>query len=109
MTALWLNYVEYHIQTCVGLLQEKRNGGWERTRFDTAITSRALTEVDGAADGSGDRSESGPTSDTAFGLRREAKRHAALAEMRMKGRRCRRCALPPQSKFSPCVNETAGL
>src|ERR1017187_5727938 len=34
-----------------------------------------------------------------FGLRREAKRHAALEVLSAVEKRCRRCALPPQSKF----------
>jgi hypothetical protein len=35
---------------------------------------------------------------TDFGLRREAKRHAAFGRNRSHGKRCRRYALPPQSK-----------
>ena len=35
-----------------------------------------------------------------FGLRREAKRHAALGGCVPVQKRCRRCALPPQSKIS---------
>jgi hypothetical protein len=34
---------------------------------------------------------------TGFGLRREAKRHAALGTRRALGKRCRRSALPPHS------------
>jgi len=34
-----------------------------------------------------------------FGLRREAQRHAALAALSAIGKRCRRFALPPQSKM----------
>jgi hypothetical protein len=34
-----------------------------------------------------------------FGLRREAKRHAALETLSAVEKRCRRCALPPQSKI----------
>ena len=34
-----------------------------------------------------------------FGLRREAKRHAALEARSAVEKRCRRCALPPQSKI----------
>jgi hypothetical protein len=34
-----------------------------------------------------------------FGLRREAKRHAALEVATTVQKRCRRCALPPQSKI----------
>ena len=34
-----------------------------------------------------------------FGLRREAKRHAALEALSPAEKRCRRCALPPQSKI----------
>ena len=45
-----------------------------------------------------------------FGLRREAKRHAAFGSNRPYGKRCRRCALPPyQSKSLPSVREVAGL
>ena len=43
----------------------------------------------------------------AFGLRREAKRHAALETLPAVGKRCRRFALPPQSKiFAILVTET---
>ena len=34
-----------------------------------------------------------------FGVRREAKRHVALAGLPALEKRCRRCALPPQSKI----------
>ena len=34
-----------------------------------------------------------------FGLRREAERHAALEALLAAEKRCRRCALPPQSKI----------
>jgi hypothetical protein len=34
-----------------------------------------------------------------FGLRREAKRHAALEVLSAVEKRCRRCALPPQSEI----------
>ena len=55
-----------------------------------------------------------------FGLRREAKRHAAFGCNRLPyGKRCRRCApvfaalrlgkLPPQSKSLSSVREVAGL
>jgi hypothetical protein len=37
---------------------------------------------------------------TDFGLRREAKRHAAFGNRQPYGKRCRRCALLPQSKIS---------
>ena len=56
---------------------------------------------------------------TDFGLRREAKRHAAFGSNRPNGKRCRRCApvfaalrrgkLPPQSKSLSSVREVAGL
>jgi hypothetical protein len=46
---------------------------------------------------------------TDFGLRREAKRHAAFGSNRQHGKRCRRCALPPQSKSLSSVREVAGL
>ena len=46
---------------------------------------------------------------TDFGLRREAKRHAAFGSNRQQGKRCRRCALPPQSKSLSSVREVAGL
>jgi hypothetical protein len=46
---------------------------------------------------------------TVFGLRREAKRHAAFGSNRQHGKRCRRCALPPQSKSLSSVREVAGL
>jgi hypothetical protein len=46
---------------------------------------------------------------TDFGLRQEAKRHAALEALSVVEKRCRRCALPPQSKFSSSVREVAGL
>jgi hypothetical protein len=56
---------------------------------------------------------------TDFGLRREAKRHAAFERNRSYGKRCRRCApvfaalrlgkLPPQSKSLSSVREVAGL
>src|SRR5208337_4279874 len=55
----------------------------------------------------------GPSADCAattnFGLRREAKRHAALGSNRPHGKRCRRYALPPQSKSLPSGHEVAGL
>jgi hypothetical protein len=41
--------------------------------------------------------------------RREVKRHAAFGSNRSYGKRCRRCALPPQSKSWPSVREVAGL
>jgi peptidoglycan LD-endopeptidase LytH len=44
-----------------------------------------------------------------FGLRREAKRHAAFGNLWSCGKRCRRCALPPQSKFSPSVSTLSGF
>ena len=54
-----------------------------------------------------------------FGLRREAKRHAAFGSNRQHGKRCRRCApvfaalrpgrLPPQSKSLSSVREVTGL
>jgi hypothetical protein len=34
-----------------------------------------------------------------FGVRREAKRHAAFTSLASVSKRCRRCALPPQSKI----------
>jgi hypothetical protein len=43
-----------------------------------------------------------------FGLQREAKRHAAFGSNRPYGKRCRRCALPPQSKSLSSVREVAG-
>ena len=46
---------------------------------------------------------------TDFGLRREAKRHAAFERNRPYGKRCRRCALPPQLKSLSSVREVAGL
>ena len=46
---------------------------------------------------------------TDFGLRREAKRHAAFGSNRQCGKRCRRCALPPQSKSLSSVREVTGL
>ena len=46
---------------------------------------------------------------TDFGLRREAKRHAAFGSNRQCGKRCRRYALPPQSKSLSSVREVAGL
>jgi len=46
---------------------------------------------------------------TDFGLRREAKRHAAVGRNRPRGKRWRRCALPPQSKSLSSVREVAGL
>ncbi len=46
---------------------------------------------------------------TVFGLRREAKRHAALGSIRPYEKRCRRCALPPQSKSLSSVREIAEL
>jgi hypothetical protein len=39
-----------------------------------------------------------------FGLRREAKRHAALEALSAVEKQCRRCALPPQSKILTRVN-----
>jgi len=38
------------------------------------------------------------TATRTFGVRREAKHHAALAGRLAVEKRCRRCALPPQSK-----------
>jgi hypothetical protein len=59
---------------------------------------------------------SAKTQPNLFGLRREAKRHAALEALSAVEKRCRRCALPPQSKIlsvledfdaSPCVVEVS--
>ena len=41
-----------------------------------------------------------------FGLRREAKRHAALEAVSAAEKRCRRCALPPQSKIFPAREDS---
>jgi hypothetical protein len=41
-----------------------------------------------------------------FGLRREAKRHAALEALSAVEKRCRRCALPPQSKILAAHNDS---
>jgi hypothetical protein len=46
---------------------------------------------------------------TGYGVRREAKRHAAFGSRATLGKRCRRCALPPQSKSLLSVSEVAGL
>jgi hypothetical protein len=46
---------------------------------------------------------------TDFGLRREAKRHAAFERNRPYGKRCRRCALPPQFKSLSSVREPVSL
>ena len=46
---------------------------------------------------------------TDFGVRREAKRHAALGTRPGLGKRCRRYALPPQSISLPSVRGVAGL
>ena len=42
-------------------------------------------------------------------MRREAKRHAAFGSRATLGKRCRRCALPPQSKSLPPLRGVAGF
>jgi hypothetical protein len=44
-------------------------------------------------------SQNGVAATKLFGVRREAKRHAALEALSAVEKRCRRCALPPQSKI----------
>ena len=59
--------------------------------FDHALARRAFDKV----------APSGCERTNYFGLRREAKRHAAFGHRRMHEKRCRRCALPPHSKQAP--------
>ena len=49
------------------------------------------------------------TAATGYGVRREAKRHAAFGTPRPHVKRCRRCALPPQSKTPLSIRGVAGL
>ena len=46
---------------------------------------------------------------TGFGVRREAKRHAAFGSRTTLEKRCRRCALPPHSRSLSSLREVAGL
>jgi len=57
----------------------------------------------------GTRTQRRPPQQVSFGLRREAKRHAALEGVVAIEKRCRRCALPPQSKTGGCYGLATGL
>jgi hypothetical protein len=46
-----------------------------------------------------------PAATTVFGVRREGQRHAAFGSQSPQKKRCRRCALPPQSKSLSSVRE----
>src|ERR1035437_1221573 len=62
-----------------------------RVTWVTWVVGYMVTWLASAADAVGTR----------FGVRREAKRHAALGSTRGFGKRCRRSALPPQSIALP--------
>jgi hypothetical protein len=49
-----------------------------------------------------------PQQPNCFGLRREAKRHAALAALLAVEKRCRRRALPPHSKILAGFDDSDG-
>ena len=56
-----------------------------------------------------DRPNAADAATADFGLRREAKRHAAFGNNRSYEKRCRCCALPPQFKSLSSGHEVAGL